>query len=151
MFRARSKKERTMVVRDRARQLPSCSDPPPRCTCGDEYIRDYEEVDFVLIIIDHPSFASHVCQPLPYCTYCTPSAMSDREGRSAPSDDDLSLPRATVAKMIQGTGHLHPIFHFPPPIFFNASHLSVVGVGLHEVTLNSLFPSLPSSDRVVTV
>ena len=66
--------------------------------------------------------------------------MSDREGRSAPSDDDLSLPRATVAKMIQGTGHLHPIFHFPPPIFFNASHLSVMGVGLHEVTLNSLFP-----------
>lgn len=29
--------------------------------------------------------------------------MSDREGRGAPAnDDDLSLPRATVAKMIQG-------------------------------------------------
>jgi len=40
--------------------------------------------------------------------------MSDREGRSGPSDDDLSLPRATVAKMIQGEGYIRPIFHFPP-------------------------------------
>ena len=29
--------------------------------------------------------------------------MSDREGRGGPTDDELSLPRATVAKMIQGT------------------------------------------------
>jgi hypothetical protein len=29
--------------------------------------------------------------------------MSDREGRGGSNDEDLSLPRATVAKMIQGT------------------------------------------------
>jgi len=81
--------------------------------------------------------------------------MSDREGRGAPSDDDLSLPRATVAKMIQGTGHLqnHLIFHFlpPPPAFFNASPPPAAGV-LHEIILNSHFcpPSLPWN-RVATV
>jgi hypothetical protein len=30
--------------------------------------------------------------------------MSDREVRGGSNDEDLSLPRATVAKMIQGTG-----------------------------------------------
>lgn len=47
--------------------------------------------------------------------------MSDREGRAGPSDDELSLPRATVAKMIQGTGHLHHphlIFHFTLSLHF---------------------------------
>ena len=37
-------------------------------------------------------------------------AMSDREGHSGapPADDDLSLPKATVAKMIAGT-HMVPL------------------------------------------
>ena len=36
--------------------------------------------------------------------------MSDREGHSGapPTDDDLSLPKATVAKMIAGT-HMVPL------------------------------------------
>jgi len=41
--------------------------------------------------------------------------MSDREGRGAPSDDELSLPRATVAKMIQGAGSSSSDISFPPP------------------------------------
>lgn len=39
--------------------------------------------------------------------------MSDREGHSggAGTDEDLSLPKATVAKMIAGTSHPHPLRH----------------------------------------
>jgi hypothetical protein len=41
--------------------------------------------------------------------------MSDREGHSGlpPSDDDLSLPKATVAKMI--TGSFLVVLAAPPP------------------------------------
>jgi hypothetical protein len=40
--------------------------------------------------------------------------MSDREGHSGagPSDEDLSLPKATVAKMISGMSQKH-VVHFP--------------------------------------
>jgi hypothetical protein len=64
--------------------------------------------------------------------------MSDREGRSGPSDDELSLPRATVAKMIQGAGHLL-IFHFSslPSILFNAPPPSGAGDVPYEIVLSS--------------
>ena len=64
--------------------------------------------------------------------------MSDREGRSGPSDDELSLPRATVAKMIQGVGHLLFHFSFSPSAFFNAPLPPAAGDGLYEIALNSL-------------
>jgi len=44
--------------------------------------------------------------------------MSDREGHSGgppPTDDDLSLPKATVAKMISGTIHILLARKFVPP------------------------------------
>lgn len=65
--------------------------------------------------------------------------MSDREGRGPPNDDELSLPRATVAKMIQGAGSsssdvfISSPFPLHPPIRYTAAR----GV-LHEIILNSL-------------
>lgn len=79
--------------------------------------------------------------------------MSDREGRGAPNDDELSLPRATVAKMIQGTG-LHQIFHFTPlpSVPFNTSHPSAARGVQHDIVLSLryYFRSLPRN-RVANI
>lgn len=76
--------------------------------------------------------------------------MSDREGRSGPSEDELSLPRATVAKMIQGAALLLLIFHFPslPSIFYDTSSASATSGVLYEIVLNSHYclPSPPRDD-----
>ena len=71
--------------------------------------------------------------------------MSDREGRSGPSDDELSLPRATVAKMIQGV-----IFYFISPCIFQCVSSACCGRCTArdrlELTLTPLAPPEPRRD-----
>ena len=65
--------------------------------------------------------------------------MSDREGRTVPNDDDLSLPRATVAKMIQGKVHNSSDISFPPFSLHlqRVPSLSAAGGVLHKIALDS--------------
>ena len=80
--------------------------------------------------------------------------MSDHEGHGgAGGDDDLSLPKATVAKMITGT-YLHLQYTFPNPDFVSCVDLLPKDITCAKDTRDlvieccvgeaSSYPSIPS-------
>ena len=81
-------------------------------------------------------------RPHPLSTQAYDSTMSDREGHSgAPTDEDLSLPKATVAKMITGALRASPSSVPASLIRVHPNHVHVLVLVLaHPPLLAELLP-----------